>query len=65
MEKDVDRLRRILIEIHEHGGAITLWYDKAWLQRVQAAKPSWAKAIFEEFAKKPHVHDALIRQPTR
>jgi hypothetical protein len=61
MERDIDRLRRILTEIHEHGGAITLWPDKTWLQRVQATKPSWAKPIFDEFENKPHVHDALIR----
>lgn len=55
MEKDVDRLCRILTEIHEHGGAITLWSDKTWLQRVQLEKPAWAAPIFDKYKDVPQI----------
>lgn len=59
---DTERLDNILKDIHEHGGAITLWPDMVWLQSIQSDMPDWAKPVFEKYAKLPHIHDELIRR---
>jgi hypothetical protein len=60
-----ERLRKILDEIHKHGGCTTLHKDYVWLQRIQAELPEWAKPIFQEYINKPHVHSEMIRSATR
>lgn len=52
METNVQKLERILQEIHEHAGATTLWSDLQWMLKVQADSEAWAKPIFEKWNEK-------------